>query len=163
NNVLGERELMFALPSMIIGVSIFTLPSNIAKVTEHGDGWISILAAGIIFSILAYLSAKIAAAFSGESFLSYCSALVPKPVAFGITLIIRIEFILVGAFIVRALAFITQQYLFEKTPLEVIALCFLVVVIYAVAGSRSGVFRLNILFLPIILVVYFLVVLFNIP
>lgn len=163
DNTLSERELMFALPSMIIGVAVFTLPSNIAQVTEHGDGWISILVAGIIFSILAYLSAKIAASFPSESFLSYCSILVTKPVAFGITFCIGIVSIFIGAYIVRSLAFITQQYLFEKTPMEVIALCFLLVVIYAVAGTRAGIFRLNILFLPIILLVYFLVILFNIP
>jgi len=68
---ISENELMIALPSIIIGVSVLSLPSEVAKVTKFGDGWVSILLAGIIFTFFAILAAKLAALFPEKSFKSY--------------------------------------------------------------------------------------------
>lgn len=162
DNVLSEQELLIALPSVIIGITLFVLPSEIASTTEFSDGWIAILIAGLTFMTLAWLSGKVAAAFPKQLFFTYSSTLVTRPVAAIFVFCIGVVAIFMMAYIVRSLAFISQEYLFRQTPMEILALSFLLVVIYAVSGSRAGIFRLNILFLPIILVVYLLVILFNI-
>lgn len=159
---IGEREFMFVLPSAIIGVSMLSLPSELAKVTSYGDGWISILLGGIMFTLIALLALKVAAYFPEKSFLDYTSFLLTKPVAIIISMIFIIIGIFVTSYIVGTVAFISQRYLFDSTPLEVLALVFLLVVVYAVSGSRVGLFRLNILFLPIILFVFIFIGLFNI-
>src|SRR5699024_6923202 len=156
-------EFMFAFPSIVIGVSVLSLPSDVAKVTEFSDGWISILIAGILATLLAVSCVKLALNFRKLSFIEYMSTLVTKPIATCIALYYVGISILVSASINRSVASIAQPFLFERTPLAVIALAFLLVVIYAVAGSRIGIFRLNILFLPIILFVFLFVGLLNIP
>lgn len=161
--VLTERDLMFSLPSAMIGVSILSLPSDIAKVTSFSDGWISIVIAGVIFTLLATMAVKIALHFPDQSFYDFASYLVTRPVAIIISLVFVATGVLISASATRSLAFIAQMYLFERTPMPVIALAFLLVVVYAVSGSRVGIFRLNILFLPIILFVFLFVGLFNIP
>lgn len=159
---ISNNEFMIAIPSMLIGVSVLALPGDVATVTSFSDGWISIVISGIIFILLAVLGTKLAALFPDQSFLSYTSYLVTKPVAIVLAMINVVIALYLSAVSVRSVAFISQQYLFDRTPLEVLALLFLLVVIYAVSGSRAGVFRLNVLFLPIILVVFIFVGLMNI-
>lgn len=159
---IDEFELMIALPSAIIGVAILSLPREVANVTLYSDGWVSILFAGIFFTFVAVIGAKLAALFPNKSFYDYTTYLVTKPVAIGLVIINAIIGILLSAYSTRSIAYVSQQYLFDQTPMEVLALAFLLVVIYAVSGSRAGIFRLNLLFLPIILFAFLLVGIFNI-
>lgn len=158
---INETQLTIALPSAIIGVAILSLPREVAIVTLHSDGWISILLAGILSTFIAVLGAKVAAQYQDKSFYDYTSFLVTKPIAIVIVAINIIIAIYLCAYATRNIAYISQQYLFEQTPIEVLALTFLLVVVYAVSGSRAGIFRLNLLFLPIILIAFLFVGIFN--
>lgn len=156
------NEFMIALPSMMIGVAVLSLPSELAKVTLFSDGWVSIVLSGIIFTFFSILAVKLATLFPEQSFLSYTSFLVTKPVAIVLTILHVVIGLVLSAYSVRTVAYISQTYLFDHTPVEVLTLLFLLVVVYAVSGSRAGVFRLNILFFPIILVTFLFVWVFNI-
>lgn len=90
--------------------------------------------------------------------LSYASYLLSKPVAVIITFIFSIQFFLITAFNVRELSALSHLYLFDHTPQEVVSLTFLLVVVYAVSGSRAAIFRLNALFFPILIVGLLLVI-----
>src|SRR5699024_11676935 len=100
--------------------------------------------------------------FPGKPFLEYAPTLVTKPIAILFALVLIISHIFLAGFITRTVAYIAQQYFFERTPMEVLALLFLLFVIYAVCGSRVGLFRFNMLFLPIILFIFIFVCLFSI-
>lgn len=125
DKTLKGRDLMFAFPSVIIGVSILSLPSEVAKVTLFSDGWISILIAGVIFTLLAIFAIRIAMHFPDQPFLDYASYLVTKPVAIVISLLYVVSSIFFSAHATRSLAYIAQIFLFDRTPLPVIALAFL--------------------------------------
>lgn len=159
---ISDTEFMIAIPSVIIGVGILSLPREVAIVTLFSDGWISILVAGIMVTFITILATKVAALFPGKSFLSYTTYLVTKPIALLFLFIIITVSLFFSAYSTRYIAYIAQQYLFEHTPMEVIALSFILVVVYAVSGSRAGLFRLNLLFLPIILFVFLFVGIFNV-
>jgi|SRR5690625_1094814 len=159
---VSERELMIAVPSMMIGVGILSLPKDLAAVTSAADGWLVLLIGGIITMLTGYLLARVGASFPHQSFITYTSTLVTKPIAILITFIYTLIAILMTAYEVREISFTSKLYLFEHTPIEVIALSFLLVVVYAVTGSRVGLLRLNMMFLPIILFIAFLIVVLNI-
>lgn len=152
NDSISEKELKIAIPSMIIGVGVLSLPSGIASVTIGSDGWISILIAGLLQIVVVWMIAKVASRFPGQGFLAYTSKLISKPVAVIFTFIFAVFFICVTAYDIRMLGHTSEQYLFKNTPVEVVMLAFLLVVVYAVSGSRAGLFRLNLLFLPVIIV-----------
>jgi len=158
---ISENEFMFALPAIIIGISVLTIPAQIAKVTSFSDGWISILITSILVTLISLIGLKVAMAFPNKPFFDYTSFLVTKPIAYIIISIFIFSFIAFLSYLVGLVSFVTQRYLFIQTPMEVIGLIFLLVVIYAVSGSRVGLFRLNMLFLPIILFVFIIVVIFN--
>ncbi|MFC4023276.1 endospore germination permease [Oceanobacillus longus] len=159
---IRTRDIMIAVPSMTIAIGILVFPRRLAELTISSDGWVSILLAGIIAVIFVWAIVKLAANFPGQSFLSYASSLVTKPVAVILTFLFVIQGIFVAAFEVRAITNIAHQYLFERTPNELIALSFLLVIVYAVSGSRAGIFRLNALFLPIIFFTTAILVFFSI-
>ncbi len=158
---IGEKELMIAVASVVIGGGILTLPTNLAKVTIGSDGWISLAITGFIFVLITWMVAKLAARFPRQTFHTYASSIVTKPVAIILTSLYGILFLLLSSYVVRNIADISKEYLLAQTPVEVIALVFLLVVVYAVSGSRVGLFRLNMLFLPIIILVAIAILLFN--
>jgi len=158
---ISEREIMVVVPSIVIGVGILSYPKYLASVTEGADGWISILIGGIIAIAMTWTVAKMASSFPNEPFLSYASRIVTKPVAVVLTFVFVIFSLQIATFQIRQIADISKQYIFSHTPVEVIALTFLLIVIYAVSGSRVGLFRLNMMFLPIILFISLMVILFS--
>ncbi|MFZ3579651.1 GerAB/ArcD/ProY family transporter [Virgibacillus sp. DJP39] len=158
---ISEREIMIAVPSMVIGVAVLTLPRDLASVTSASDGWVAILGSGLVAIAIIWLLAKLTSGFPNQSFFTFTSTILSKPVAIIISFILAIIWLNVTAYIVRSISEVSKQYLFDQTPVEVIGLCFLLVVVYAVSGSRAGLFRLNMMFLPIILIISFIVSIFN--
>lgn len=161
DDMISEREIMIAMPSMVIGAGIIILPRNLAAETAGADGVVSLVIGGIIATFIAWLVAKLAAGFPHQTFISYASLIATKPVAIVLTFIFSLIAFLIAAIEVREIADVSKQYLFDRTPVEVIALTFLLVVVYAVSGSRAGLLRLNMMFLPIILFIATIVLVFN--
>ncbi|WP_068676949.1 endospore germination permease [Oceanobacillus sp. Castelsardo] len=162
DKMIKTRDIMVLVPSMLIAVVVLSLPRMLAGVTNAADGWIPIVVSGIVAILLAWFVAKLASFFPNQSFLEYASSLVSKPIAVILTLLFALEGILITAFEVRAIGVISEQYLFRNTPIEIITLSFLWVVVYAVSGSRAGIFRLNSLFLPFIFIAVIILVFFSI-
>jgi spore germination protein len=158
---ISGKEILIAIPSMVIGVGILSLPRRISSETIGSDGWIALVIAGGICVLMVWLMSKLASSFPHQSFLSYASIILSKPIATIITLLFAILFISIAAFHMRVLGDTSQQYLFTQTPVEVVTLSFLLVVVYAVAGSRAAIFRLNMLFFPFIIITLLLVLIFN--
>lgn len=146
---ISDRDIMIAVTSNIIGVPTLMYPRLIAQDTSAADGWLAIVLGGSMACILAWILAKITSSFPNQNFLSFASYLLSKPVSVVIAVLFLLQFIVLTSYNVREITVIAHQYLFDRTPIEVISLSFLLVVIYAVSGSRAGIFRLNIIFFPI--------------
>jgi spore germination protein len=158
---ITEKEILVAVPSILIGIGLLTLPADLTEFTIASDGWVAIIIGGSILTVIVWLIAKIAASFPNQEFITYASTLVTKPVAIILTLLFSIQGIFISTYVVRVISDIAEEYLFDRTPVEVIGLSFLLIVVYAVSGSRAGLFRLNMMFLPIISFIMFLVTVFS--
>lgn len=162
DETISDKELMIAVPSIIIGVGILTLPKDLAEDTIAADGWLAIFITGLFFIGYAWLLTKLASLFPHQSFISFASSLVTKPIAIVFTFLLALEGIFIGGFVIRAISDIAKEYLFDRTPVEVISLTFLLVVVYAISGSRAGLFRINMMFFPIIIWIILIVGIFSI-
>lgn len=158
---VSDREIMIAIPSIVIGVGILSFPRGLASVTTSSDGWIAMIVGGLIATFFTWMFGKLAAGFPHQSFFSYSSLIVSKPVAIIVSFFFAIIWLIVTAYEVRRIADVSQHYLFDSTPVEIIALTFLLVVIYAVCGSRVGLLRLNMMFFPLILFISLIAFVFN--
>ncbi|UOQ86476.1 GerAB/ArcD/ProY family transporter [Gracilibacillus salinarum] len=159
---IKSSDILIAIPAVVIGIGILPFPRTLAKEMTTSDGWIPILIAGIIVIGIVWGLAKLASQFPNQSFMNYASSLVSKPVAKILTVLYFIFGITLTSLELRSVADVSHQYLFDRTPMEVIILTFLFVVVYAVSGSRAGLFRLNALFLPFIFCVTAILVLLSI-
>lgn len=158
---IGTREVAITVASVILGVGVLTLPRTLAQATKSSDGWISIAIAGAFAMLLAWLAAKLASRYPGKTFHEYAGTIASKPVAAGLSSLFFLYFVGYGAYEARMIVTISKQYLFDRTPPEIIGLTFLIVAAYAVSGLRIGLLRLNVLFLPIVLVLSAFVLTFS--
>lgn len=156
-------QYLIAIPSINIGIVILIFQRELAEITVALDGLLLILIGGLLAVFLIWLIAKYASSFGKRTFFEYTSSVLTKPVAIAICFLFSLLYIGIAAFEIRKLTDITRHYLLDETPMEALALSFLFIIIYAVAGERAGLFRLNMLFLPFVLVVSLVVSLFNIP
>ncbi|WP_163583100.1 GerAB/ArcD/ProY family transporter [Gracilibacillus saliphilus] len=159
---ISEKQILVAVPSFVIGIGILSLPQSVASATTASDGWVSILIGGMIAIIITWFVAKLSTSFPNQSFINYSSAIVSKPIAILLTLLFSILSMGVTSLQVRQIADIAKHYLLQETPVEIISFTFLLLIIYAVAGSRIGIFRLNTMFLPFVFSVALIVIVFNI-
>ncbi|MGP4040780.1 GerAB/ArcD/ProY family transporter [Gracilibacillus sp. D59] len=159
---ISDRQILIAVPSLVIGIGILSLPQSLASVTMASDGWVSLLIGGVIALIITWSVAKLSASFPNQSFISYSSAIVTRPVAIVLTFLFATLSAGITALQIRQLADIAKHYILKETPVEIISFTFLLLIIYAVSGSRVGLFRLNTMFLPFIFFVAVLVIVFNI-
>lgn len=157
---IGTKEMAMCIANVIIGVGILTFPRALAKETQSFDGWMSIVIGVIAACCMAWILAKLASRFPGQTFWEYSSAIAGKPVAFLISLSIAAFFLLTVAYEMRSVGNIAKQYLFSVTPVEMIILVYLLVMQYALFGERIVLIRLNLLFLPVVLLVVVIVLLF---
>jgi spore germination protein len=162
NDEISHKEITYAVASMLIGAGILTLPRFLSSEVKASDAWVSLLAAGGIAVFFAWLIATLAARFPKKTFLDYTAKIVSKPVAVVLTLLFALHMITFAAIETRIVGNISVMYLFDRTPIEAVSLIFLLAVIYAVYGSTVVILRLNMMFLPIIIVIGILLCVFNI-
>lgn len=160
---ISLMQYLIAIPSISIGIVILIFQTELARITVALDGLLLIFIGGLGAVFFIWLVAKFAAGFEKRTFFDYTSSILTKPAAIVICFVFSLLYIGIAAFEIRKLTDITRHYLLDETPVEALSLSFLFIVIYAVAGSRAGLFRLNMLFLPFVLVVSLVVALFNIP
>ncbi|CAI6047735.1 GerAB/ArcD/ProY family transporter [Cohnella sp. JJ-181] len=162
DNQIGSREVSMTISSIMIGVGILTMPNLLAKHVESSDGWISILAAGLLAAIFGLVISRLTSRFQGDTFHRFTARITAGPIAAIVSAIYGMYFFLYLCFEVRALARIAKLYLFENTPVAVISVAFLLVVVYAVSGTTTAIIRLNAMFLPIVLLISAFVFIFGI-
>lgn len=159
---ISKNQLMLAIPSVILGVDILQLPKDLAVDMDGADGWIVLIVGGAISLFLVWIMTRLALRFPKQTFFTYATSIVSKKVAIVLTFLFAVLFIGLAAFDIRVLGHTSQQYLFDNTPVEVVSLSFLFVVVYAISGSRAALFRLNMMFFPIIITVLLFVLLVNV-
>lgn len=153
DELIGQKELVYVISTLIIGVGILTLPRSIAKATQSSDGWISILMAGILAMAFAWIAAKLSTNFHNRTYLEFTSYVGGKATGYVVAIFYLIYYCSFTAYISRSVAELAKQFLFERTPLEIISVSFILVVSYAVSRSRTGLVRLAVIFLPFVVAV----------
>ncbi|MHA6483978.1 GerAB/ArcD/ProY family transporter [Paenibacillus sp. strain BS8-2] len=153
DELIGQKELVFVISTIIIGVGVLTLPRTVALTTQSSDGWMSILLAGIAGMLFAWLAARLSTKFHNRTYLEFAAHVGGKPTGVVLAFFYVIYYCSFTAYITRSVAELAKQFLFDQTPLEFISLSFLLVVIFAVSGSRVGLVRLAVIFLPVVVFV----------
>lgn len=148
---IGSIEIYSFIANMVIGFGVLNIPRNMVQAVKSVDGWISIVLGGLVAVFFTWIIAKLMNRFSNRNLYQISESILNKPMAIGITILFALHSLLFVSYETRGVTSISRLYLFDRTPVEVICLVFLLVLIYAVAGHSIPLIRLNIIFLPIVI------------
>ncbi|WP_372631378.1 endospore germination permease [Cohnella sp.] len=160
---IGTAEVFFGVSNMVIGFWILTLPRSLATITNSSDGWMSIVLGGGASLAIGWLIASLCKRFPKMGLMEMTKSVANRATANVVAMLFACYTFLFVSYETRGLANIAKLYLFDRTPEEAICLFFLLVVAYGVAGSSAALLRLNLVFLPIVLLILLLVLAMNIP
>lgn len=135
NNKINKTQLAVIFINSVLGVEALSLPNRLSEKVGT-DGWIVIIAAGIISIFLVAMINSVAVKYPGKSMVEFGRELVPSPIANIISLIYMIEFIIIGGVILKFFNEVMNIFLLSKTPFQVINITILLLAIYMV---RSGI------------------------
>lgn len=158
----GSKEIVFMVSSMVIGFGVLTLPRTLAAATKSSDGWMTLVAGGLVALGFGWLIGKLAERFPGQGFRDIVTASANRSVGNALTFVFALYTLSFVGYETRGLANISKLYLFDRTPIEAICFFFMLVLAYGVAGPSIGLLRLNVLFLPLVLLIVFLVLVLSI-
>jgi len=162
DNEIGSKEVTLGIASMVIGFGILVLPRTIVSTTKSIDGLISIAFGGMLVLFFTWVLGKLTTQFPKQNLYDVVCLIINKKAATIITILFALYAMLFVSYEMRGTADISKLYLFDNTPIEVICFTFLLVVIYAVSGPSVVLLRLNLMFLPIVLLILAVLILLNI-
>lgn len=153
----GSQEVVFAVSSMVIGFGVLTLPRTLAAATKSSDGWIALVVGGLIALAFGWLIGKLAERFPGKGFRDIVSSVANRSLGNALSFVFALYTLTFVGYETRGLAVIAKLYLFDRTPQEAICFFFMLVLAYGVSGPSIGLLRLNVMFLPLVLLIVFVV------
>jgi spore germination protein len=158
---IATSQVIVAMSSFIFGSGIVTLPRAVSEETGTPDVWISILLGGLISICLGIVCAKLSQRFPEQTFYQFTPVLVGKPIGYLLSIIFIIFMLMTGAYQIRIQAEVIRHFLLDETPIQFMAICFLAVSTYLVAGGINPMVRLFELLFPLTTIVIFLVMLLS--
>ncbi len=125
NNIVSLRQLKLLLILDIFGTSITVLPRKLA---EYGgqNGWIIMLISVLFAFVCLFLINNVASLFPKDSFYSYSSKILGKPLGFIISIGFLIKILISIAFEIRIFSEILKEIMLFNTPFWIISISMLV-------------------------------------
>jgi spore germination protein len=159
NNFIGGYGIFATLVVSVIGISIFSQPSEMAR-NVGTDGWLVSIFGGVICFIVLAIIYNTSKANNYESFYN----ILVKNIGAALGKIIGICYVLFIIFSIaigiRIFSEVLKMYLLEKTPTEFIIVTMLICGTYLIRGDINSLVKVNevsfwVMFIPIYLVLIF--------
>jgi len=162
NDHISPYQLAMIIIMTVIGVGVFNLVHIVAK---HGgnDGWLIMLALGIVHILLAFLLIKLSCRFPGKTFPEYIQEIIGVIPGKLLVLAISAYIMMNLAYEVREFTEVAKMFLLPRTPTEVIIFALILVCVYVVRGGVESVARIAEITFPILFIPFFLVLIPGLP
>jgi spore germination protein len=159
---ISPLEMSLTLISMIFAIGVLTLPRSLAEVMDTGDGWIAVLLSGVIVMGFVFMIVRLQRYFPGQTLLQFIGERgFGKWIAKLLAILFVIYFIPLLAYEARVYTIIIRMYLLDRTPPELTLAIILLTTTYAVTKGVQGIVHLSLMFIPFIIFVYLILLLFN--
>ncbi|OAJ76243.1 spore gernimation protein [Brevibacillus sp. SKDU10] len=149
------------IASMVIGVSILTLPRVAVEAVGTADVWIDVLAGGILAMIAGYFCAKLSQQYPSYHFYRITQIIAGKWVSSLLILIYSLFYFFLCVYEARVQAEVIRHFLLDQTPIHMTIICFLLAGLYLVMGGAHPIVRLFLLYFPVTILILFSIVLLN--
>ena len=161
-NKISNGQLKALMVTIVVGVGILSLPSDIAVIMDN-DGWIGILLGGLITIPFIIIIDRLFKLYPNKNFFQLGKEIL-NPIIFKIILVIFLFYIMLLLSIsVRIFADVIKAYLLETTPIEIIIITMLLSVSYMARSQIEVIARMAVIIYPIILGFIIFLLIINIP
>lgn len=161
-NKISNNQLKALIISVVIGVGILSLPSDLAEAVENG-GWLSIIIGGLLTIPIILIFNSLNKMNLGKTYFQYGKELVPSPIFTIILMVFLIYLLGILTSSVRIFGEVIKVFLLETTPIEIIIITMLFATAYLGRTEIEVIGRMALLIYPIILITVVGVVIFSIP
>jgi spore germination protein len=158
NNKISIRQLQVLLILEIFGMGVIILPRRVATFANQ-DGWIVIILGTLLVLVYTFLITYVGKIFPNDSFKTYCSKVLSKPVGIFLTLVFVIKILITTALELRFFGEVIGEVLLPKTPLFIISLTMLSLCGYAASKgfeARAKIAEILIVAMLVPLIIVFL-------
>ena len=156
---IGKFEAI-ALIVMISMNQIFLNLSNIVIVNTGSSAWINVIIISIVAILFCLLISKLFKPFPAHDIVDISEYLGKKILKTIVGILYILFFIFISSVILRYLTNSLKLIYFEKSPLTFLLILFLIPVIFAVRLGIKPISRVNLIFIPIVLI-SMLIILFS--
>ncbi|MCA1060220.1 spore germination protein [Rossellomorea aquimaris] len=126
---LTNVQIFFLMVQTQVGFGILTLP-NVLQATSKGDGWMSVLLAGLVIQLFLVIIWLLLRRFPQLTYSEISTFLLGKMTGTFINIIIFVYFILAAAFVLLQFSTIIKEHLLLDTPYWVLGLVMMLTCTY---------------------------------
>ncbi len=156
NDKISVRQLQILIILDVFGTGVIILPRRVAEFADQ-DGWIIVVLATLLAFFYTYVITSIGRLFPNDSFLTYTSKILTKPIGLLLSLGFIVKIIVSSAMELRFFGEIIKQTMLENTPFTIVCFSMLAVSGYAAAKgyetrARLAEILIFVVFVPLIIV-----------
>ncbi len=153
---ITSNQLVAIMISTIIGIGILTLPRTVTEAAGP-DGWLLVLAGGIVVIITSLIIARLGIMFPGHTVVEYSKDVITKPLGILFSLGFFVYFALFSAFEARVFSEVTKQFLLDRTPTEAVVITMLLSSSYLVRKDMATIGRMGEMVIPLFIFPAFII------
>lgn len=154
---MNDLQLAIVLVGVGIGVQMVSMSGKIVKAAEQ-SAWLSLLLGAVIYGSAACGMVRLGQAFPKDTFVEYMPKLLGKRAGMLVAGYVLLMLSLIYCVILRSFTNIIATSLFDRTPLEVIAMVMLALSAYGAVQRWGTILRIMQVFffisLPVIIVIW---------
>ena len=162
SNKISGQQIKALVITIVIGISILSLPSTVAMILNN-SGWVAIILAGLVTVPFIIMIDKTMKFYPGKTFFEIGRETLGT-IIFNLYLLVFLCYtILFLAYMNRTSAEVIKAYLLETTPTEVIIITMLFAISYIARGKIEDLGRMAMIIYPIIIGFIVFLILVNLP
>jgi spore germination protein len=155
--LISPTQAIILIINYILGVGILTLPRTASAEVGTPDIWITIIISSIFPIAAGLIIHLLNRRYPSKTFFQYSKKIVGKVVSVIIGLGMIIYFITLTSFEVRVMAEVTETYLLEGTPIQILILLFLWLSLYLNTDGLNSIARMFQVIFPLTVLVFILI------
>ncbi|WP_078379248.1 GerAB/ArcD/ProY family transporter [Sutcliffiella halmapala] len=152
--IINPTQAIIIIINYILGVGILTLPRTAAAEVGTPDIWITILISSIFPIAAGLIILKLNNRYPNKTYYQYCKNIVGKFLGIILGLFMIGYFITLSSFEVRVMAEVTETYLLEGTPVQILIILFLWLTLYLNIDGINSIARMFQIIFPLTVFIF---------
>lgn len=158
---ITANQAAMMVSKAMIGTGILILPQSVSLAVNTPDGWLSVLLSGFVALLAGWIVGLLCRRFPGRGFYAYVGDIIGRPLGACVVVLVSVYYLSSAGYLLRVMGEVIRMYLLDKTPIMVTMVLFMLVANYLTVGGINPIARLIELFMPIIVCILMVLIVFS--